>query len=296
MKQIYYILQSMRPRQWTKNLVVFAGLIFSRNLAHGDLAARAVAAFVILCLMSGVIYVINDLADVEKDRLHPVKRLRPLASGALRRSSAVAAAVVGGVVGLVASWRLGGGFLAVACSFFVLNFGYSFGLKRLVLLDVTSISISFILRAIAGVEALRAVEPNIEISPWLLICTLFLSMFLAFCKRRHELLTMDNPSDHRESLQEYSPALLDQLVGINAGGSVLSYALYTIWPDTVSKFGTEHLVYTVPLVLVGVMRYLYLVYNKQKGGSPSDLLLHERFLLADVLIWIALVIVILGGF
>ncbi len=296
MKQVYYILTAMRPRQWTKNLVVFAGLIFSRNLRYGDLALRSVAAFCILCVMSGVIYIINDLADVEKDRLHPVKRLRPLASGALERRNALTAAVVLAVVALVASWKMGSGFLIVACAFFALNLLYSFGLKRVVLLDVASISFSFILRAIAGVEALRDVDPGIEISPWLLICTLFLSLFLAFCKRRHELLTMDNAVDHRESLQEYSPALLDQLVSINAGGSVLSYALYTIWPDTVDKFGTTHLVYTVPLVLLGVMRYLYLVYHQQKGGSPADLLLHEKFLLVDVLAWIAIVIAIIGDF
>jgi hypothetical protein len=158
-----------------------------------------------------------------------------------------------------------------------------------------SISLSFVLRAIAGVEALHGFGSDIEISPWLLICTLFLSLFLAFCKRRHELLSMANPGDHRETLQEYSPALLDQLVGMSAGGSVLSYALYTIWPETVEKFGTPNLVYTVPLVLIGVMRYLYLVYSKDKGGSPSDLLLHERFLLIDVVLWILLVVVILGG-
>jgi hypothetical protein len=125
---------------------------------------------------------------------------------------------------------------------------------------------------------------------------LFLSLFLAFCKRRYELTSLENAVGHRESLQEYSPILLDQLVGITAGGSVIAYAIYTIWPETVEKFGTSNLVYTVPLVLIGVMRYLYLVYNKQKGGSPSDLLLHERFLLFDVLAWIVLVIAILGGF
>jgi len=178
----------------------------------------------------------------------------------------------------------------------VLNLLYSFGLKKLVLLDVTAISLSFVLRAIGGVEALRDVDHSIAISPWLLICTLFLSLFLAFCKRRHELVNLEDAANHRESLQEYSTILLDQLVGITAGGSVIAYAIYTIWPETVQKFGTEHLVYTVPLVLIGVMRYLYLVYNKQKGGSPSDLLLHEKFLLIDVVAWVVLVIAILGGF
>jgi 4-hydroxybenzoate polyprenyltransferase len=255
-----------------------------------------VEAFVVFCLLSGVIYIINDIADVEKDRLHPTKKNRPLASGALTVPVALAAATLLAATGLFMSWRLGSGFFTVACVFCALNLLYSFLLKRIVLLDVVSISLSFVLRAIAGVEALRDVEPQIAISPWLLICTLFLSLFLAFCKRRYELTSLENAVGHRESLQEYSPILLDQLVGITAGGSVIAYAIYTIWPETVEKFGTSNLVYTVPLVLIGVMRYLYLVYNKQKGGSPSDLLLHERFLLFDVLAWIVLVIAILGGF
>jgi 4-hydroxybenzoate polyprenyltransferase len=191
---------------------------------------------------------------------------------------------------------MGFDFFLVIVLFFGLNLFYSFVLKRIVLLDVVSISMSFVLRAIGGVQVLHSVEPGIQISPWLLICTLFLSLFLAFCKRRHELVTMRAAGEHRISLQEYSPALLDQLVGITAGGSVLAYAIYTIWPDTVEKFGTTNLVYTVPLVLIGVMRYLYLVYSKQKGGSPSKLLLHEKFILIDVLAWLLLVVAILGIF
>ncbi len=294
-KQLLYIIGSMRPRQWTKNLVVFAALIFSRNFDDPAMVLRSVEAFFILCLLSGVIYIVNDLADLPRDRQHPMKRNRPLASGALRPQVALAAALIGMLAGIYLSWRIGTNFLVVACAFFVLNFLYSFFLKRIVLLDAMSISLSFVLRAIAGVEALHGFGENIEISPWLLICTLFLSLFLAFCKRRHELLFVENPGNHRETLQEYSPALLDQLVGISAGGSVLSYALYTIWPETVEKFGTSNLVYTVPLVLIGVMRYLYLVYTKEKGGSPSDLLLHERFILIDVVLWILLVVLILGG-
>jgi 4-hydroxybenzoate polyprenyltransferase len=233
---------------------------------------------------------------VEKDHRHPVKRNRPLASGALGIPVAVGTAFLGGVFALYVSWLLGPPFLVVACAFCALNLSYSFALKKLVLMDVTSISLSFVLRAIGGVEALRGLDPGIAISPWLLICTLFLSLLLAFCKRRHELINLENAADHRESLQEYSTVLLDQLVGITAGGSVIAYAIYTIWPETVEKFGTTNLVYTLPLVLIGVMRYLYLVYNKQKGGSPSDLLLHEKFLLIVVVAWIALVIAILGGF
>lgn len=294
MKQLYYIGISMRPKQWTKNLVVFAGLIFSQNFRNTELLLRSVEAFAVFCLLSGVIYLVNDIADAEKDRLHPTKRLRPLAAGTLRRSTAIVAAVLLAVLALSWAYRLGPAFMVVACLFGVLNLVYSFGLKKVVLLDVASISLSFVLRAIGGVEALRALEPGIAISPWLLICTLFLSLLLAFCKRRHELVNIEDAANHRESLQEYSPALLDQLVGISASGSILAYSIYTIWPETVEKFGTTNLVYTVPLVLIGIMRYLYLVYKKEKGGSPSDLLLHEKFLLIDVVAWIVLVIVILG--
>jgi len=295
LKQLYYIAQSMRPSQWTKNLVVFAGLVFSRNLFDRDLAAKSVEAFVVFCLLSGMIYLINDIADIKRDQLHERKKERPLPSGRLGIPAAVIAAIVGTLLALYLAFLVGWEFFIVAVVFFGLNMVYSFGLKRIVLLDVMSISMSFILRAIGGVEALRSQDPAIEISPWLLICTLFLSLFLAFCKRRHELITLRNAYAHRRSLQEYSPPLLDQLVGITAGGSVLAYSIYTIWPDTVEKFGTTNLVYTVPVVLLGVMRYLYLVYKKQKGGSPSELLLHEKFLLITVLVWIVLVIVILGG-
>jgi len=282
----------MRPRQWTKNLVTFAGLIFSQNLTNGSLLVKSVEAFVIFCAMSGAIYLINDVVDIEKDKLHDVKRNRPLPSGKLSTSVAIVGAIVISVVALFFAFKVGPGFFAVSVIFFGLNIMYSLVFKKIVLLDVVSIALSFVIRAIAGVEALASVEPSIEISPWLLICTLFLSLFLAFCKRRHELITMGDAVGHRESLAEYSPELINQLVGITASGAVLSYSIYTIWPDTVEKFGTSHLVYTIPLVLIGVMRYLYLVYSKDKGGSPSDLLLSEKFMLIVVFLWILLVVAI----
>ncbi|MGD8413702.1 MAG: decaprenyl-phosphate phosphoribosyltransferase [Candidatus Latescibacterota bacterium] len=293
--QLVYVVQSMRPSQWTKNLVVFAGLVFSLNFLNGQLSLKAVEAFVVFCLLSGLIYLVNDIADIERDKLHERKRNRPLPSGRLKIPMAIVASAVIGLAALALSWYVGRELFVVAVIFLLLNMLYTFVLKGVVLLDVLSISISFILRAIGGVEALRGLDPTIEISPWLLICTLFLSLFLGFCKRRQELISMEHAPSHRETLHEYSPELLDQLVGITAGGSVLSYAIYTIWPDTVDRFGTTDLVYTVPLVLLGVMRYLYLVYNKQKGGSPSDLLLQEKFILLTVVAWVALVVAILIG-
>jgi 4-hydroxybenzoate polyprenyltransferase len=296
LKQLYYIFVTMRPGQWTKNLVVFAGLIFSQNLADPTLVWKSIHAFLIFCALSGVVYLVNDVADIEKDRIHETKRTRPLPSGKLKVSNAIAAAVVIGAVALLLAFKVGMSFFFVAVLFFCLNTLYSFVLKKVVLLDVVSISLSFVIRAIAGVEALVGVDPTIEISPWLLICTLFLSLFLAFCKRRHELATLGEASRHRETLAEYSPILVDQLIGTTATGTMLSYSIYTIWPDTVAKFGTAHLVYTIPLVLIGVMRYLYLVYSKNKGGSPSEILLSEKFILIDVFLWALLVIAIVYVF
>jgi 4-hydroxybenzoate polyprenyltransferase len=296
MKTLIYILLSMRPGQWTKNLVVFAALIFSRSFTDGALVLKSIEAFAVLCLLSGTIYLINDIADIEKDRLHEKKRERPLPSGRLGKPQAMAAAGVGMALGVYSAFRIGPEFLLAVCAFIALNLLYSFVLKRVVLLDVLSISLSFILRAISGVEALRSIDKSIEISSWLLICTLFLSLFLAFCKRRHELLTMDGAGEHRAVLSDYSAELLDQLVAMTASGSVIAYAIYTIWPDTVQKFGTTNLVYTVPIVLIGVMRYQYLVFTKQKGGDPSDVLLREKFILITVLAWILLVVAILWLF
>ena len=292
MKSVYYVLLGMRPRQWTKNLIVFAGLIFSRSIANVDLVLKSIEAFVVFCVLSGVIYLVNDIADIERDKLHEKKRSRPLPSGRLRVGHAVAAALILGLAALILASRVGIDFLIVSIVFFVLNFLYSFVLKKVVLLDVISISLSFIIRAIAGVAALTELDPSIELSPWLLVCTLFLSLFLAFCKRRHELAHMSDATQHREALADYSPMLIDQLVAITAAGAILSYSIYTIWPDTVDKFGTTDLVYTIPLVLLGVMRYLYLVYSRNQGENPSETLLTEPFILTTVFAWILLVVAI----
>lgn len=292
MRRPLYLILAMRPQQWTKNLVIFAGLVFSQSLDNGMLVWKSVEAFVVFCILSGMIYIINDIADLEKDRLHETKRLRPLPAGKLRVNEAAVFVAIVSIAALVVSFFVGVKFFVVAVVFFLFNILYSFLLKRVVLLDVLSISLSFLMRAIAGVEALNAIDESIELSPWLLICTLFLSLFLGFCKRRHELMSMADASAHREALGEYTPQLLDQLVGMTASGAVFSYSIYTIWPETVEKFGTTNLLYTIPLVLLGVMRYLYLVYRQDKGGSPSDLLLTEKFLLIDVFAWVMLVIAI----
>jgi 4-hydroxybenzoate polyprenyltransferase len=279
---------SVRPRQWTKNLFVFAGLIFSQKLFTPD-AGRAVAAFAIFCALSGVIYLLNDVADRERDRAHPRKRLRPIASGALSVPVAVIAALVLAAVSLVASAMLGTRFLLAAAAYVVLLALYSVALKHIVLVDVLTVASGFVLRAVAG-----ALAVDVEISGWLLICTILIALFLALGKRRHEYLTLDaEAARHRPVLGEYSAALLDQMIAVVTASTVTAYGLYTMSPETVVKFGTEFLPATLPFVLYGIFRYLYLLYRQQLGGNPSELFLSDRALLVNTFLWVLAVLAII---
>ncbi len=286
------LLVEIRPRQWTKNLVVFAALIFSENLRNGPYVFQAALGFVSLCLLSGAIYILNDLADLEQDRRNPLKKHRPLASGALSRGQAVAGLALMLGLGFAVAAATGRDFFQTACAFLLLNVAYTFLLKRIVILDVFGIAVSFILRAIAGVAALVPLDPEIELSPWLLVCTFFLALFLGFSKRLHECETIDAIEGKRAVLQNYTMPLLHQLVGITAGASLFAYTIYTIWPGTVEKFGTRALMYTVPIVAFGVMRYLYLVFVRREGGDPSEHLLSDRGIFTSVLAWILCIIAI----
>ncbi len=296
MKSLWYFIVSMRPRQWTKNLVLFAGIVFSRHLFDASLLERSVYGFAIFCLLSGSMYILNDVFDSARDRAHPAKRKRPIPSGLLAPSRALPAAVILGAALLAVSWLLGLGFFVVAALFVAVNVLYSVLLRGVVILDVLSISFDFVLRATAGVEVLRPLVPGIEISPWLLICTLFLSLFLAFCKRRNEIVSLGEEQTHRISLRDYSVHLLDQLVGLSATTALVSYSIYTIWPSTVEKFGTAKLVYTIPFVVFGIMRYLYIVYSRNEGGDPSGVLLTEKSIIITVFLWIVTTILILWRF
>lgn len=283
----------MRPRQWTKNLVVFAALIFSRQFDQPRLVIFSLLGFAVFCALSAAVYLLNDLHDREKDRLHPVKRLRPIASGELGASRAWGAFVVLSVGALgVAAW-VGPRFFGVAIAFVALNTVYSFLLRSRVLLDVMAIASGFVLRALAGAELLHAVGTPVQISPWLLICTFFLSLFLALGKRRHELGAVD--ADHRRSLERYSIGLVDRLTSVTIAVTILSYSLYTIWPETVEKFGTDKLLYTIPFVFYGLGRYLYLVTEEDGGGDPSETLLTDPAILVTVVLWISSVVWILLG-
>jgi 4-hydroxybenzoate polyprenyltransferase len=281
---------ALRPRQWVKNLFVFAGLIFSQSL-FTPLIWPALGAFVIFCALSGAIYVFNDLADVEKDRLHPTKRYRPIARGAL---SMRVAAGLGGLLlvgSLIAAYALSVRFGLVATAYAVLLTAYSVWLKHVVILDVLTVAAGFVLRAVAGAAAI-----GVEISGWLVICTILIALFLALGKRRHEYRTLKgDAAAHRPILAEYSEGFLDQMVAVVTASTVTAYALYTMSPETVGKFHTRLLPVTLPFVLYGIFRYLYLLYRREMGGNPSDLLLNDRALLVNSVLWtIALLVIIYG--
>jgi 4-hydroxybenzoate polyprenyltransferase len=277
---------ALRPHQWTKNFLVFAPIALSKHLFEADAFLRSLAAFALFCGLSGTVYLINDVADVARDRLHPKKRLRPVASGALSVGGARVAAVGLGALCLAASALLGGAFLAAATIYVALNLLYSLWLKRVVILDVIAVSLGFVLRAVAGALAI-----TVQFSDWLLVCTFLLALFLALAKRRHELVTLDG-TDHREILAEYSPYLLDQMIAVVTASCLMAYAFYTLAPETVEKYRTDRLAWTIPFVLYGIFRYLYLVHGKEEGGSPTDLLLTDRPLLADVALWAAALVAI----
>ena len=283
-------LVSLRPRQWVKNLFVFAAVVFSQNL-FTRLAWPALAAFVIFCGLSGAVYLINDVADMEKDRRHPVKRLRPIASGALSRPVAVALAILLVVASLTAAFALARPFGLVAAVYAALLIAYSFWLKYLVIVDVLTVATGFVLRAIAGAEAVA-----VDISGWLIICTVLIALFLALGKRRHEFLSLEGAAaEHRPILAEYSEGFLDQMISVVTASTAMAYALYTMWPETVSKFHTRLLPLTFPFVLYGIFRYLYLLYHLDLGGNPSDLLLSDRALLLNTLLWMTALIAIIYG-
>jgi 4-hydroxybenzoate polyprenyltransferase len=288
----------MRPGQWIKNLVVFAGLIFSEHLFDPEMVFTAVLAFGAFCALSGSVYLINDLMDIEADRRHPRKKHRPLAAGKLSPTAAVISAVLlaGGAIA-VSFGVLGITFGIVSSSYFLLNLAYSLRLKQVVLLDVLCIAVGFVLRAIAGVEALQSVDPAVVLSPWLLVCTLFLSLLLALGKRRHELSLLEvGAAQHRRSLDEYSVALLDQLISVVTASTAIAYAIYTIWPGTVQKFETRNLIYTVPFVVYGLFRYLFLLWRREEGGNPSELVVSDLPLTVDIVLWLLVVGVVLYRF
>jgi 4-hydroxybenzoate polyprenyltransferase len=248
----------------------------------------ATEAFAIFCGLSGAVYLVNDVADRESDRQHPLKRHRPIAAGAVPVPVAVAAAVVIGVVALAAAFALNARFGTVSAIYLGLLGLYSGPLKHIVIIDVLTIAIGFVLRAVAG-----AVAIDVQFSQWLLVCTILGALFIALAKRRHELVLLaDGAISHRRILGEYSPYLLDQMIAVVTASTLIAYVLYTISPETTEKFGTPWLGLTIPFPLYGIFRYLYLVHQREGGGSPADLLINDRPLLACVTLWVVAVVLI----
>ena len=283
------LVTALRPRQWTKNLLVFAGLIFSQSLHEPALVARSILAFAIFCLLSGGVYLVNDVVDAERDRAHPQKRNRPVASGRLPASVALVAGIALLVGASIGALLLSAPFGAVAVGYAVLLTAYSAGLKHVVIVDGLVIAAGFVLRALGGVLVL-----DIELSHWLLLCTILLALFLTFGKRRHELIALEaGAADHRPILSEYSPQLLDQMIAVVTASTLMAYALYTMAPETQAKLGTTRLPLTIPFVLYGIFRYLYLLYRRDLGGDPSEHLLTDLALLLDVALWGGAVVLIL---
>ena len=280
---------SLRPGQWTKNLLVFAGVLFGQRLLVPAAVGRSLAAFAVFCALSGAIYLLNDVADRERDRLHPLKATRPIASGALPVRTAVMVAIALSAAGLAASLAIGPAFAGVAVAYLALQMLYSGPLKHIVIVDVLTLAIGFVLRAAAG-----AVAVDVEISHWLLVCTLLLALFVALAKRRHEIVLLaDEASSHRRILGEYSAYLLDQMIAVVTASTLIAYIFYTVSPETQAKFGTQWLGVTIPFPLYGIFRYLYLVHRREGGGSPADLLLTDRPLLVCVALWAVAVALII---
>jgi 4-hydroxybenzoate polyprenyltransferase len=280
---------SLRPKQWIKNGAIFAPLLFSQNLLKAAAFYQVLEAFVLFCLLAGGVYLMNDLKDLPEDRLHPVKSRRPIASGKIKPSLAGAVAVILIGVSLTGGWKLSPSFFWCMIGYLILQICYTLWLKHQVILDIFSIGAGFVLRVVSGGLAI-----NVQLSPWLLVCTSLLSLFLAMAKRRHELILLkDNAAEHRQILKEYSPYLLDQMIGVVTATTLISYALYTISEETIRKFGTSNLIYTLPFVLYGIFRYLYLVHQKIEGGRPEEILLSDRPLLLTVLGWTITVIIVL---
>jgi 4-hydroxybenzoate polyprenyltransferase len=274
------LIKSMRPRQWTKNGFVLAAIIFDRQLEHPTALIRSVAGVILFCLLSGSVYLINDILDIEADRQHPTKRNRPIASGKLPIQVAITAAVVLLLITFPIAYYLSSEFALVALLYFLTNLAYSKWLKHVPLLDVLILASCFVMRVWAGVSLIH-VE---RFSPWLYVVTTLLALYLGFGKRRAELaLLEENASTHRRVLEGYTIPFLDQLITIVSGTTIVAYSFYTFSAPNVPANHTMML--TIPFVLYGIFRYLYLVQVKCMGGAPEDLLLKDRPLQLSIALW-----------
>ncbi|MFC1498200.1 decaprenyl-phosphate phosphoribosyltransferase [Verrucomicrobiota bacterium] len=280
------LLKVLRPQQWTKNIVVMAAFFFaywdpSQHLEILPSIVAVVIATLLFCSISSGIYVLNDIADVQADRNHPHKKFRPIAAGRVSTPAGWRISIILLIGGSIGASLLSPLFFFVVASYIVMQIVYSLGLKRVAFVDIVVIAAGFVLRALAG-----AVVLNIAISPWLLLCTFLLALFLALCKRRHEKVVFnDTANKHRPSLQKYDERLLDQMIAIISSATIVSYAIYTLSPDTIEKFDTSKLGFTIPFVVFGIFRYLDLVYRHEKGDRPEKILLTDLPLLVNIMLY-----------
>lgn len=275
----------MRPRQWYKNLVVFLGIVFSLNLLNFNLWIDVIAAFSVFCALSGSLYIVNDIIDIEKDKNHPKKRMRPIASGKLKTNSAWISAVILIIIALGVSYLINVLFLSAAITFFLLILIYSLFLKHFIVVDMMVISTGFVIRAIAGCLAIGV----LIISPWLIIGTFILALFLAIGKRRHELVLLgDKAVNHRKILKGYSTQMLDQMMNITTSALIMSYALYTFFT------GKIYMMLTIPFAFYAIFRYIYMVHTENFGGEP-EMLFKDRGMLLSMILWVILVVAVLYG-
>ncbi|MGI8482874.1 MAG: decaprenyl-phosphate phosphoribosyltransferase [Thermomicrobiales bacterium] len=278
----------LRPIQWTKNGVVFAGVVFARLATEPSEVGRALLAFIAFCMISSAVYIFNDWQDIDRDRHHPTKRARPLASGQIDPAAALVVAAmlvaVGCTIGALISWWL----LLVCVAYLLLMVAYTLELKNIVIIDVFVIAAGFILRAVAGAAAV-----SVPVSSWLLLCTFFLAIFLGFCKRRNEIRVLDSSAVlHRPSLGGYTVQVLDQFIGFTAAATLMAYSLYTV--VSIDVRNNDGMMLTIPFVAFAMYRYLFLVYGRNLGGSPESLLLKDRQLFFSILSWGICVLAVLA--
>lgn len=281
------LIKSMRPKQWIKNSFVFAGLIFSKSFFHLELILKTVYCFVLFSMVSGVVYIINDIVDADKDTLHPVKSKRPIAAGRLNRAPALVFSLILLAVSLALAFLLSINLFIILLAYFLLILLYSLKLKNVVILDVIILSAGFVLRTAAGAAVI-----DVRISPWLILCTTLLALFLALNKRKNELLVMsDRAGEHRKILEQYTPELINSMLSVITSTTVMSYSLYTF---SAGKSG--YMMLTIPFVLYGIFRYQYLVATRDMGGSPELTLFKDKPLLINVALWVAACVIIVALF
>ncbi len=284
-------LKLLRPRQWIKNVFLFAGLIFSRQFYHAESIITAIFAFFIFSLLSSGVYIINDILDYDEDKIHPVKSKRPIAAGAIKRQTGWVISILLLLTAFILSFSINNSFFYTCLVYSCMMILYSLKVKHIVILDVLFVAIGYVLRAIAG-----AVAITVDISSWLLLCTLLLALFIVVSKRRTEIVLLGHDAvKHRKILFHYSIDLLNQMIAIVTSACIVSYCLYTLAPETVSKFHTRNLIFTVPFVIYGIFRYLFITYKRQEADIPEKILIRDLPLQICIICWVIVCLIILAS-